>query len=382
MLIAHRGSESSPRIFCLLLAIWSAQGAAQTVRGIVHNGTGGKPQSGDPVLLVTGADEIGRAVSGKNGDFRIEPKLPSGASPDTLKVRVLHDGVSYQQPVRVGVASDVTVYDGSAQVDGLSEYLGIFQFEARVADRLEVTELHAIQNDSWPPRTSTNPHSFDLALPDGAQNLFVTITEAEGQSAKLSMTDPSTQHGPYKFGVPLKPGLTKYVITYQLPYRGELRFRRSAQYSTKKSFVVLPMAMHFTPFGTLQFHPVPDDSGAQVREIDSLAQNDVLAFQVSGTGVLAQAFRPMTGSNASARQALPNQPGKVEAPQGDTLLTSPGSASAASNQSSQKAVPPAAHSEPVSRFVRNWAGPAFALLVLGTLIAWKISRTRSGRRPT
>ncbi|HXM21615.1 MAG TPA: hypothetical protein VN948_10170 [Terriglobales bacterium] len=379
MLTVHRVSESSRGIFCLLLTICSAQAAGQTVRGTVHNGTAGKTQSGDLILLMTGAHEIGRAISGKNGDFRIEPQLPSGTSTGTLKVRVSHDGVGYQQPVRFGVAADVTVYDGSARVDGLSEYLSIFQFEARIADRLAVTELHAIQNDSWPPRTSINPETFDLSLPKGAHNLFVTIADAEGQGARLSITDPSNKHGPYKFGVPLKPGLTKYVLTYELPYHGELPFRRSAQYSTKQSFIVLPMSMRFTPLGTLQFHPVPDESGAQVREVDSLAKNDVLAFQVSGTGVLAQAFRPIGGPDESARQTLPTQPAKVEALRSDTSPTSPGSAS---NQSNQKAAQPAAHSEPISHSVRNWASLAFVLFMLGTLIAWKVSRAKSRHRST
>ena len=355
----------------MLLTICSAQCAGQTVRGTVHNGTAGKTQSGDLVLLLAGTHEIGRAVSDQKGDFRIEPQLPSGRSTGTLKVRVSHDGVGYQQPVRLGVASDVTVYDGSARVDGLSEYLSIFQFEARTADRMAVTELHAIQNDSWPPRTNINPESLNLSLPKGAHNLFVTIADAEGQGARLSIADPSNKHGPYKFGVPLKPGLTKYVLTYELPYRGELPFRRSAQYSTKKTFIVLPMSMGFTPLGTLQFHQVPDNSGAQVREIDSLAEKRVLAFQVSGTGVLAHAFRPIGGPDESARSTLLP---KVDASQNDTSPTSPGSPS---NQSNQKAPQPSAHSEPISRSVRNWAVSAFVFFALGILIAWKVSRSKS-----
>jgi hypothetical protein len=371
MLKAHR-SAFSRKTICLLLTICAAQCAGQTVRGIVRNGTDGKPQSGDLVLLMTGANEIGRTVSDQKGEFRIEPQLPS-ASTGMLKVRVSHDGVGYQQPIQIGVTANVTVYDGARRIEGLSEYLGIFQFEARIADRLEVTELHAIQNDSWPPRTSTNPESFNLSLPTGAHNLFVTITEADGQGAKLSIPEPSTKPGPYKFGVPLEPGLTKYVLTYELPYRGELPFRRSAQYSTKKTFIVIPMSMRFTPPRTLLFHPVPDNTGAQVREIDSLAEHDVLAFRVAGTGVLAQAFRLMGGPDESARQTLSAQPTKVDDLRNDASLTSSGSAS---NPSNQKAPQPAAHSEFMSQSLRYWALSAFVLLMLGTLIAWKVSRAK------
>jgi hypothetical protein len=358
MLKAHR-SAFSRKTFCLLLTICAAQCAGQTVRGIVHNGTDGKPQSGDLVLLMTGANELGRTVSDQKGEFRIEPQLPSGTSTGMLKVRVSHDGVGYQQPIQIGVTANVTVYDGAARIEGLSEYLSIFQFEARIADRLEVTELHAIQNDSWPPRTSTNPESFNLSLPAGAHNLFVTITEADGQGAKVSIPEPSNHHGPYKLGVPLEPGLTKYVLTYELPYRGELPFRRSAQYSTKKTFIVLPMSMRFTPPRTLLFHPVPDKTGAQVREIDSLAEHDVLGFTIAGTGVLAQAFRLIGSPDESARQTLSAQPTKVDDLRNDAALTSSGSAS---NPSNQKAPQPAAHSERMSQSLGYLGSFSFRLV--------------------
>jgi hypothetical protein len=355
----------------LLLTIYAAQCAGQTVRGIVHNGTDGKPQSGDVVFLMMGAKEIGRAISDQKGDFRIDLQLPAGTSPGTLKVRLLHHGVTYQQPIKFGIAADLTVYDGSARVDGLSEYLSIFQFEARIADRLVVTELHAIQNQSWPPRTSINRDSFNLSLPKGADNLFVTIMEPDGLGARLSFGH-SNQDAPYRLGVPLKPGLTKYVLTYELPYPGELPFRRSAQYSTKKTFIVLPLSMRFTPPGTLHFQLVPDNTGAQVREIDSLAKHDVLAFQVAGTGVLAQAFRLLGGPDESAQQTLPAQPAKADALRNDASLTS-----SAVNQSNQKAPKPRTHSEPWSQSVRNWAVSVFVLLMLGALIAWKVSRAKS-----
>jgi hypothetical protein len=366
-------SVSFGKNFWLLLTICAAQCAAQMLRGTVHNGTDGKPSSGDPILLMNGTHEISRTVSGENGDFRIESQFPSQTSPVGFKVRVMHDGVSYQQPIKFGAAAaDITVYDGATRVDGLSEYLSIFQFEARTADRLVVTELHAIQNDSWPPRTSINPESFDVALPAGAHNLLVTIEEAESHAAKISIADASIKHGPHKFGIPLKPGLTKCVLTYELPYLGELRFRRSAQYSTKKTFIVLPKSMGFTAPATLHFHSVLDETGAQVREIDSLAEHDVLAFQIAGTGALAQAFRPMGGRDEPHRQTIPPQPAKVESLPSNTSQTSPASVS-----QNQKAVQPAAHSELLSQTVRNWAISGFVLLMLGSLIAWRVSHAKS-----
>jgi len=374
-MVSAYSSDCFRKAVCLLLTICAAQSAAQTVGGIVRNGTNGQLQSGDLIVVTARTHEIGRVVSGQNGDFRIALKLPPGTPADTLKVRVAHDGVAYQQPIKFGVVADITVYDVAPRVNGLSEYLSIFQFESRVADRLEVTELHAIQNDSWPRRTSVNPDALDLALPKRAHNILATITEADGQAARLSITDPSTKHGAYKFAVPLKPGLTKYVLTYELPYTGKLSFRRSAEYSTKKIVIVLPMAMRFAALENLHFNPVPDQSGTQVKEIDSLAKNDVLAFQVEGTGVLAQAFRPISDPNESARQFPAMQPANVQASSNDTSPPSP-----ASNPSTPKAPLPTTPAQTIRQSVRNWAISGFLLLMLGTAIAWKVARARHHRQ--
>lgn len=376
MLTAH-SPEVLRKIVCLLLTLCAALCAGQTIRGTVRNGTEGKPQSGDPVLLMMGANEIGRAVTDEKGDFRIDPQLPSGTSADTLRVSVSHDGVSYQQPVRLGVSANVNVYDAAARVEGLSEDLGIFQFETRAADSVTVTELHALHNDSWPPRTRVGPQNFELRLPHGAHNLFVTIMEPDGHGASLTYPGTSNQSAPYRLGVPLEPGVTKYVLTYALPYAGELPFRRSAQYSAKKTIIVLPQSMHFAAPSSLHFQPVPDTTGAQVREIDSLANHAVLAFQISGTGVLAQAFR-LIGAPQE-----PAQPEKVE-----TSPSSTPQASAASSQPDQKPQEPGTHSEPhsdphsetTSQSLRNWAVFVLVLLMLGTLVAWKYVRAKSHHR--
>jgi hypothetical protein len=374
MLTALRGLLSSRRVFALLLATCCANSSAQTVRGIVHNGTNGKAALGDTILLMNGTHEIGRAVSGKNGDFRFAPDLSAVASPDALKVRALHHSVSYEQPIRIGVAADVTVYDASARVEGLSESLRIFQFESRVADRLEVTELHAIQNDSWPQRTSIDPEGFDLTLPEGSRNLSVTIAEADGQGAKLLVADPSEKNGPYKFGVPLKPGLTKYVVSYELPYGHPLPFRRSSQYFVQKTFIVLPMSMSFAPLGARQFNSVPDQTGAQVRQIDSLAKNNLMAFRIAGTGILAQAFRPIGGQNESTRKTLPSLPANAEPLPADASQTS-----SAPNALVQKVPQLASHPVPANQSLRNWAASVFIFLMLGSFIAWKVSHAKHHR---
>jgi len=222
-------------------------------------------------------------------------------------VGVVHDGVLYQQTVRLGVATEITVYEHTNRIDGLSEYLRVLQFEGQTNGQMRITELHAIQNDSWPRSTVINADGFNLLLPKRTHDLSLTIMEPDGQGAKLSVPDAQNGDSLHKLAVPFKPGLTKYAVSYEMPYSDKLYFQRSAQYATAKTYVVLPQSMSCVFPKDLEVRTVPDNSGAQVHEIDSLPKSARLTFAVSGVGVLNQAFRQIgvaaDGTESSVTQS-------------------------------------------------------------------------------
>ncbi len=63
--------------------------------------------------------------------------------------------------------SEVTVYDTAKQVDGLSQTVEVDRFQSD-GTQLQVIALFALQNQSKPPRTVADEHTFTFVLPEGA----------------------------------------------------------------------------------------------------------------------------------------------------------------------------------------------------------------------
>jgi hypothetical protein len=195
--------------------------------------------------------------------------------------------------VRFDSPVSIPVYETSTSQSHVNEYMCVLQFQTRDREWLEVTELHAIKNDFWPPRTITNARNFNLSVPADARELSLAITEADGQGARLSFSGNEMHNVPKTLAVPLEPGLTKYVMKYSLPYSGHIAFERRLQYRTDKLFVIVAPGMQVAAGRTLQFRSVEDHTGAQVREVDSLVHNFPVMIQLKGDGVLSHAFSPL-----------------------------------------------------------------------------------------
>jgi hypothetical protein len=271
--------------------------SAQTIQGTVQNGTTGRPEPGHEVILFTASGEQGRTTTNDDGTFRIElGKALDLHSPAILQV--MHDGVEYFQAVSSGKVTNVRVYDSSSKVSGISGYLSILQFQAK-GKRLQVTELHAFSNASNPPTTRVDPNNLILSIPAGAEVQPTTVSAPDGGTLKLALVPISGQHGKYRIDFPMKPGLTKYAIRYEVPYADELVFRRQAQYPMKRIGVIVPESMNFRSLGAKSFRTVVDQPGTHEQVLDGLGASEGFAFELSGNGVLAKSFRPLTPGEPS-----------------------------------------------------------------------------------
>jgi hypothetical protein len=277
---------------CLFVTLCTYSSVSQTLQGSVQDGTTGAAQSGDLVVVVSGNEEVGRTATDEDGHFMINASF-THAVQGVLAIRVLHEGVTYSHPVRFDSPVSVAVYDTSTSREQISEYMCVLQFQTGSPGLLEVTELHAIKNDSWPPRTVVNADNFRLSIPIDARDLSLAITEADGQGARLSFSGNEIGNAPKALAIPLEPGLTKYVIKYSLPYNGHFASHRLLQYRTEKLFLIAPPAMQLSVGRTLKFRSVEDHTGAQVREVDSVAKNNPFTVQLRGNGILSQAFSPL-----------------------------------------------------------------------------------------
>jgi hypothetical protein len=266
--------------------------SAQIIQGNVQNGTTGKPAAAHQVILFTASGEQARTTTNENGMFQIEPSVKLAPHSPAI-LQVIHDGVEYFQSVRPGQRTNVKIYDASDQVKRISDYLSILQFEVK-GKLLQVTELHAFSNSSNPPTTRVDANNVVLSIPEGSQVRPATVSGPDGGTVKLPLVSIPGKRTQYRIDFPMKPGLTKYAVSYDVPYSGDLVFRRQAQYPIKRVGVIVPASMRFHSLGAKAFHAVVDQPGSHEHVLDGLDANERFAFALSGTGALAHSFRPLT----------------------------------------------------------------------------------------
>lgn len=263
----------------------------------MQNGTTGKPEPWQQVVLFTPSGEQARTITNEMGAFQIEPGKNSDPH-STGILQVTHSGVEYFQSARLGETANVKVYDSSDRVSGISNHMTILQFQAK-GELLQVTELHALRNASDPATTSVNPDNLMLTIPEGAKLRPATVSGPEGGTVKLPLVPIPRQARQYRIDFPIKPGLTKYAVSYDLPYRGQWIFIRKAQYPMERIGVIVPDSMHFRSLGTKKFHAVVDQPGTNEYILESLSADETFAFGLTGTGALAQSFHPLTPGDTS-----------------------------------------------------------------------------------
>jgi len=343
----------------MLMALFAVPCSAQVIRGIVEDGTTGKPAAGDQVvLLAAGVREEGRFQTGNDGTF-IFPARKSEQSPTTFVVRVIHDGVRYDQPVPPSLDLKIKVYDSSQQVNHVDGYMSILQFQARETV-LEVTELHAVRNDSVPPATQVDPHNFELSIPEGTRIKSVAVAGPTDEPLEVIPISVRGEPGRYEIPFPLKPGLTKYAVTYDLSYRNKLTFRRKVQYPTKQFSVVIPNSMRLTS-SAQRFRRIVDQEGMQVHILNRVRRGQDVAFGLSGIGVLSHSLRPVDPhglpSGSVTEQTATPKPGPYK--QSESAVLS--------------------HSI-ITGSVPAWLYLAACAFVLGSAIFWAIHSRKNGKR--
>jgi hypothetical protein len=278
----------------LLLTSLTISCLAQTFQGRVLNGSTGNPVPSSQVTLFTSSGEQGRAMTNDSGEFRIVPKFKLGRQASAV-LQVTQNGVDYFQPVVQGRFADFKVYQSADRVSLISGQLTILQFQS-AGNRLQVTELHALDNRSSPPVTQVDPNNFVVSIPHGARIEPATVSSPDGGTRKVPLSPVAGSTVQYKIEFPIKPGLTKYAIRYEFPYDArEFVFRRQTQYPMDRVGIMIPKSMRFRSLLPNTFHPVAESQGVQEQqfELDKLASHTAIEFSLSGMGELAQFFRPL-----------------------------------------------------------------------------------------
>jgi 5-hydroxyisourate hydrolase-like protein (transthyretin family) len=279
----------------LLAATLVAVAAAQNVTGAVRNGTTGKPAAGVDVVILDlsqGMTEAGSTKADSQGRY----SLPLGAGQAPHLVRVSYQGANYFKMVPPGVTSaDIEIYDAAKKVEGVTGTVRVIRAQTD-ANTLQVIELYAVNNKSNPPRTVASDNSFEIILPDGAQIDQATAQGPNGQP--ISNTPSATkQKNHYAFSFPLRPGETRFQLSYNLPYSGEASLNPQNTIPFEHFVTMLPQSMKFEAKNSEQFSPMADQPGSLVQVATNVKPGQDLSFRVSGTGQLASDDQQQTASS-------------------------------------------------------------------------------------
>lgn len=271
--------------------------AAQTITGAVRNQTKGKPSVADEVLLIRlgeGMEQEARTKTDANGAFTLNvssPNLPHF-------VRVIHQGVNYDQNVTGAGPLQMIVYDVVSTIPQLSGSMGIVQMEAN--DKiLKITEMYVITNTSNPPVTQSRPDNYNITLPPAAALDSVEVRSGKGMWVNVPPSPIKGRERAYALNFPIRPGETLFHFAYHVPYTGRATLRLHLPYPIARFGVMHPRSIAFKALQPNTFTSPGPAGGLDVESaVQSPLVGDVPAFEISGVGTA-----PQHGTEAASRPA-------------------------------------------------------------------------------
>jgi hypothetical protein len=283
----------------------------------VTNKTTDKPAAGDDVVLIRlaqGMQEASRTKTDAKGHFTLE--IPQGDNGIHL-VRVTHDKANYFRPAPPGTQSvEVDVFNAAAKVTGVNSEADVMRIQTDESGKsLRVVENFWVKNESSPPLTQFSDRPFEFYLPEGAVVEGSAALAPGGMPVQASPV-PLGDANHYAFIFPIRPGETRFQITYRLPYSGNMKFAPRVTMPTDTVAIMMPKSMTFKPGASSSYTPVTEETTAQTYVARSVQPSQALDFVVSGTGQMPRD----TGAAATANEgdtATANAPAQAGAA-GDT----------------------------------------------------------------
>ncbi len=295
--------------------------AAANITGTVTNRTTGKPSVGDDVTLIRlaqGMQESTHAKTDAHGHYTLQ--VPD----DGLHlVRVTHDKANYFQPAQPGTTSiDVDVYNAAADVKGVSTEAIVMRLQTDPGgSTVKVVENFFVKNESKPAMTQFSQEPFDFYLPEGAV-VEGSAALAPGGMPVQAAPVPLAEKGKYTFLFPIRPGETRFQVSYHVPYSGSLKIDPRITNTTDTVAVMMPKAMTFAPATGAPYSPVNDDVNAQTFVARNVTPGQPTSFTLSGKGELPRDSQDTAqgGQGAGQQAQSGGQPGDTAA----TDNTAPG----------------------------------------------------------
>jgi hypothetical protein len=268
-----------------MVAAVSSFALADSITGVVTNKTTNKPANGDDVVLIRlaqGMQEATRTKTDAKGRFTLE--IPNGDNGLHL-VRVTHDKANYFRPAPPGTQSvEVEVFNAAAKVKGVTSEADVMHMQTDESGKaLHVVENFFVKNESNPPLTQFSDRPFEFYLPEGAVVEGSAALAPGGMPVQASPV-PLGEPNHYAFIFPIRPGETRFQISYRVPYSGSLKFAPRVTTPTDTVAIMMPKSMTFKPGPSAPYTAVTEDTTAQTYVARSVEPSQALDFTVSGTG--------------------------------------------------------------------------------------------------
>jgi hypothetical protein len=295
-------------LVAVVVAAFSGFALAESITGVVTNKTINKPAAGDDVVLIRlaqGMQESTRTKTDAKGRFTLE--IPAGDNGLHL-VRVTHDKANYFRPAPPGTQSvEVEVFNAAAKVTGVASEANVLRIQTDESGKtLRVVENFFVKNESNPPMTQFSEKAFEFSLPEGAVVEGSAALAPGGMPVQASPV-PLGEPGHYAFIFPIRPGETRFQISYHLPYSGSLKFSPRVMMPTDTIAVMMPKSMTFKPAASAPYTPVTEETTAQTYVARNAEPSQALDFTVSGTGQMPR------DTGAAAAVGAPDGAGSAEA---------------------------------------------------------------------
>ncbi len=274
---------------------------AASITGTVTNKTTNKPAAGDDVVLIRlaqGMQEATRTKTDARGRFSLD--VPDVGS--VHLVRVTHDKANYFRPAPPGTQSvEVEVFNATAHVNGITGEADVMRIQTEPGGAgLRVVENFFVKNDSTPPMTQFSDRPFEFFLPAGAIVEGSAALGPGGMPVQAAPVPLGDEPNHYAFIFPIRPGETRFQITYKLPYTGSLKLTPRLVLPTDTIAIMMPKSMKFAPGPSTSYTPVTEDTTAQTNVARNVVPSQPIDFTVSGQGQLPRDPAPnATGSGAN-----------------------------------------------------------------------------------
>jgi hypothetical protein len=269
-----------------LLTWLSLSIAYAAVEGTVVNRTTGKPQPGAVITLYGlgagpgGMKPVQTVKSDTAGKFTIAHEV---SGPHLLQT--IHSGVLYNEMLEPGSATtglELPVYESTSKATSakVSQHMVILEPLGTI---LHVNETVMFRNDGDTTYNDPANGTLRVFLPEGIRGKpRVMVTAPQGMPIERSAAETKTPRV-YKIDFPVKPGETRFDLTYVFPMPDPPAFESQVLHNGANVRLVAPQGVTLSG-GDIRLLGQEPKTQAKVYEV----QGRDYTVQIEGTGQLAK----------------------------------------------------------------------------------------------